>query len=86
MVLVSCAYLAGSDNGAMGIEHVTPSGLVGPDGRPSPPRSRDCPNCGAGPDRRVLSSGFGAPHDLCRACGHQFDERTATYGEDAERG
>lgn len=35
-----------------------------------------CPQCGAGPDKRVLSAGFGSPHDVCGTCGHEFEERT----------
>lgn len=31
-----------------------------------------CPGCGAGPDKRDLSAGFGDPHDVCIVCGHEF--------------
>lgn len=42
------------------------------------PETRICPSCGAGPEKRRLSSGFGAAHDLCGVCGHDFPgERTA---------
>ena len=39
-------------------------------------KSTACPRCGKGKEFRVLSSGFGEPHDVCRHCGHDFDERT----------
>ena len=35
-----------------------------------------CPRCQAPADRRVLSAGFGDPHDLCGVCGYEFAERT----------
>ena len=31
-----------------------------------------CPKCQAGPDRRVLSGGFGEPHEVCGQCGFDF--------------
>ncbi len=47
--------------------------IVAPDGRPAARLvSRDCPQCGASPDRRVASSGFGVPHPICSQCGHEF--------------
>jgi uncharacterized protein (DUF983 family) len=54
-----------------------PSVILDPSGRPAR-RAKDatCPKCGAGRDRRVLSAGFGAPHDVCGECGHDFEERT----------
>ncbi len=36
------------------------------------PASRLCPRCGAGPDRRVKSAGFGEPHPVCGQCGYDF--------------
>ena len=33
-----------------------------------------CPGCGAGKDRRVLSAGFGTPHEVCEKCGHEWKE------------
>lgn len=48
--------------------------VVGPNGLPArteaPPL---CPQCGAGRDKRVPSSGFGQPHDVC-VCGFEFLE------------
>ena len=42
-------------------------------GRPArAPRSALCPSCGAWPDQRVASAGFGDPHPVCRKCGHEF--------------
>ena len=53
------------------------SALVDPAGRAL--RTKDtgaCPSCRANRDRRVLSGGFGEPHDVCGQCGHEFQERT----------
>lgn len=52
--------------------------LVDPQGKPVSAKkpSMACPRCGAGPDKRTLSAGFGQPHDVCTQCGHDFDERT----------
>jgi len=44
---------------------------------PTPlPVSTACPRCDAKKDRRVLSGGFGSPHDVCGNCGYEFAERT----------
>jgi uncharacterized protein (DUF983 family) len=45
--------------------------IVAPSGRPARALvSRDCPRCGAGPDRRLASGGYGARvHDVCGRCG-----------------
>jgi len=49
--------------------------IVAPDGRPArDPRDERCPDCGSGPDKRVLSGGFGAPWEVCRVCGHEWRE------------
>lgn len=50
--------------------------ILDADGQPARPASRRCPVCGAGPDRRRRSGGFGAVHDVCGDCGYAFDERT----------
>ena len=51
--------------------------IVAPDGRPARQTvSADCPSCRAPKNKRVLSSGFGHPHDVCGVCGHDFEERT----------
>ena len=53
----------------------TPSSLVDATGRPWSTASRVpeyCPRCHAGTDKRVLSGGFGQPHDVCTQCGHEF--------------
>jgi uncharacterized protein (DUF983 family) len=34
--------------------------------------SRACPQCGAGPDARVPSAGFGHPHPVCGRCGYEW--------------
>jgi rubredoxin len=50
-------------------------GIVAPDGRPArTPKTAQCPQCGADPDQRVPSAGFGTPLDVCQACGHEFKE------------
>jgi uncharacterized protein (DUF983 family) len=41
----------------------------------TPPDTR-CPNCGAGATERMRSITYGPVHDVCRACGHDFDELT----------
>lgn len=38
------------------------------------PHPAACPDCGAGPDQWQKSAGFGAPHDVCLRCGHEFRE------------
>ena len=49
--------------------------LVQPDGRPARPvKVADCPRCGSGPDRRRASAGFGVPHPVCGACGHEWPD------------
>jgi uncharacterized protein (DUF983 family) len=52
-------------------------GIVDAQGKPAR-RAIDtrCPRCHASKDQRVLSGGFGAPHDVCGHCGHEFEERT----------
>jgi uncharacterized protein (DUF983 family) len=66
-------------NDQTGIGDATPT-LLDPDGRPIDRRrmeaSSKCPRCFADRERRVLSGGFGEPHDVCGKCGHDFPERT----------
>lgn len=38
-------------------------------------RAEACPRCGAGPEQRTPSAGFGTPHDVCRLCGYEFLEK-----------
>lgn len=58
-------------------ESPAPPILVDPTGRPARPvQDRSCPRCGADAGRRVLSAGFGEPHDVCGQCGFDFPERT----------
>lgn len=40
------------------------------------PKDGSCPRCRADQDKRVLSGGFGEPHDICGQCGYEFQERT----------
>jgi uncharacterized protein (DUF983 family) len=51
------------------------SRILDASGRPSKPSS-DCPRCGADKSKRVASSGFGQPHDVCRECGHEWETST----------
>ena len=41
-------------------------------GKPARAASSTCPQCGAGKDKRVQSSGFGVAHPVCAKCGHEF--------------
>lgn len=34
-----------------------------------------CPRCRADESKRVLSGGFGHPHEVCSACAYEFKER-----------
>ncbi len=43
--------------------------LVDPDGK--------CPRCRADESRRVLSSGFGTPHEVCANCAYEFPPEDA---------
>ena len=47
-------------------EHV----IVDAKGRPI--QAAPCPRCGAGPESRGPSSGFGTPHPVCLKCGFDF--------------
>ena len=38
------------------------------------PRDRRCPQCHAGPEKRVASGGFGTPHPVCSQCGYEWHE------------
>ncbi len=51
--------------------------IVAPDGRPARGQVLTaCPRCHAAKEKRVPSSGFGSPHDVCGACGFEFEEFT----------
>jgi len=53
------------------------SGLLGADGKPmQDPRTAPCPQCGAGPDKRTPSGGFGEVYLVCtgKGCAHEFKE------------
>lgn len=54
---------------------VTPA-VLGPNGLPARMSSSACPRCGKGPEVRVVSGGFGDPHDVCGVCGFEFPELT----------
>ena len=43
------------------------------DGRQNDDR---CPVCHSGREKRIPSSGFGSPHDVCGDCGYEFGEFT----------
>jgi ribosomal protein L37AE/L43A len=50
-----------------------PHVIVDPHGQPARRREdTSCPKCRAPKDRRVASGGFGTPHAVCGACGHDF--------------
>ncbi len=57
-----------------------PSVIVTPQGRPAREalkKNPNCPQCGAGPEKRVPSSRFGQDrHDCCCQCGYEFQEFT----------
>lgn len=53
-----------------------PPTILNPQGQPARAASSACPRCAAPKEKRVLSAGFGDPHDVCSVCGHDFDERT----------
>ncbi len=56
-----------------GTEDARTTTIVDATGRPARQVvSRDCPACGAGPERRRASSGFGQAHPVCGKCGHEF--------------
>lgn len=49
--------------------------LVDSQGRPLSARRTEparCPACGAGPEKRVASAGFGVAHPVCGRCGCEF--------------
>ena len=49
--------------------------IVDPSGKPARQAlDTACPKCGAGPDKRVASCGFGTPSTLCSSCGYDFQE------------
>jgi len=49
--------------------------LVDAHGRPARRKeSKACPQCGAGTDQRVKSSGFGVAHPVCVRCGHAWPD------------
>lgn len=58
-----------------------PARIVDAQGRPAPPAIPRCPRCliesRPGDERkRVRSGGFGSPHDVCIACGYEWEELT----------
>jgi uncharacterized protein (DUF983 family) len=51
--------------------------IVAPDGRPARrAKSENCPRCGAGPERRTNTAGFGEPVICCSSCGWEFKGAT----------
>lgn len=46
--------------------------IVNPQGHPARKATETvCSRCGAGPEKRVKSSGFGIPHPVC-VCGYEW--------------
>jgi len=55
-------------------ETPTPT-IVDPSGKPArAPAETRCPQCSLGPERRVLTSGFGPPQYACGNCGHPAED------------
>jgi hypothetical protein len=57
--------------------------ILDANGNPVVPKGEEsCPKCGAGPDRRVPSGGFGASiHPVCiglpgRPCSYEFEDQS----------
>lgn len=50
--------------------------IVAPNGRPARTETGECPVCRSPREKRVPSSGFGTQHDVCGACGYEFEEFT----------
>lgn len=48
--------------------------LTDPKPLPRDKRAQNCPQCGAGKDKRVASGGFGTPHPVCSGCGYEWHE------------
>jgi Zn ribbon nucleic-acid-binding protein len=58
------------------------AGLVAPSGNPARQAAgTNCPRCNADKSKRVLSSGFGVPHDCCSNCGHEWSEGESILGK-----
>jgi uncharacterized protein (DUF983 family) len=49
--------------------------ILDPSGKPARQViDRNCPRCGAGPELRVASGGFGTPWPVCSRCGHEWTD------------
>ena len=49
--------------------------ILGPDAKPArKATSQNCPQCGAGTEKRVASSGFGLAHPCCGRCGWEWKD------------
>ena len=64
------------------------TGIVDPSGKPARQADDICPGCNKPCPRgdvraRQLSGGFGQVHDVCRRCGHDFDELTIDFAGNA---
>lgn len=46
--------------------------ILNPQGQPARTTTTDCPQCGAGKEKRCASSGFGLPHPVCSRCGYEW--------------
>lgn len=42
-----------------------------------------CPECWAGANERIRSITYGPVHDVCSACGHDFEELTVPEAVEA---
>jgi len=55
-------------------EPTTPT-ILDPQGRPArTARNTNCPRCGAKPEKRVASGGFGVRHPVCGVCGYEWTD------------
>lgn len=50
-----------------------PSTILDPHGQPARRDTDACPRCGASPEVRIASSGFGVPHPVC-PCGYEWHD------------
>lgn len=62
-----------------------PVTILNPAGKPArvtngAPRPVPCPQCGADPECRVASSGFGVAHPVCRRCGYEWMDEVFLRG------
>jgi len=53
----------------------TPPGILDPSGKPvQTAKDASCPRCGAPPEKRGPSGGFGIRRPLCYGCGYRWED------------